>query len=520
MSATNDYDGLRVPFVRDMVKPLEVPWSCGLEWNKTTDKYTRLGYAGMRARSAFDTWLPWAAMRRCNVNDAGVITAYYGEAGYAADGSNGQVMVVIPKFYYKVNVGASTYQWHVSPLPLPGYKVHPAFVRDGVIKSRIFVGAYKASAYDVTASATEVNTITVTGAATASGNVTITLDGNRPITVAVTAGDDVNAVATKLRAATYNCVPYSPQSFAPSGADAACILTCSVPGLKTTATFSGGTTGVTATVAKTTTGAGGYMLNDPAGRVNTATTGDKLASVSGVKPISGWKTSLTLPEARTLAHNRGAGWEVIDFLTASALQLLYLIEYASFNSQAQLGNGVLSLTDDGASNMGVYSGQTNTLGNASGSATGQTHYQTGQAANNVSYRGIEGFFGNLWEWTDGINIKADYKPWIADHGFASDTFAAPYVDSGLTLCAADGYVTDIATDSDNDYGFLASAVGGSVSTKLCDYYYRATGNKAALRGGYWSSGSVGTSGGAFFWALDDAASDSIRAVGARLAFVG
>jgi hypothetical protein len=347
--------------------------------------------------------------------------------------------------------------------------------------------------------------------------VTITLDGNRPITVAVTAGDTAAQVATKLRAATYNCAPYSPQSFTPSGADANCILTCSVPGLKTTATFSGGTTGVTATVAKTVTGTGGYMLNDPTGRDNTATTGDKLASVSGVKPISGWKSSLTLPQARTLAHNRGAGWEVIDFLTASALQLLYLIEYASFNSQAMLGNGVLSVTDDGATNMGVYTGQTDPLGNASGVATGNTHYQTAQAANSVNYRGVEDFFGNLWEWTDGINIKADYKPWIADNGFASDTFAAPYVDSGLTLCATDGYATDIALDADNDYGFLASAVGGSASTKLCDYYYRAVGNRAALRGGYWYNE---TTGGAFSWSLLSAASNSHRSLGARLAFVG
>jgi hypothetical protein len=517
ITATNEQGGLRVPLALDAARPIEVPWSCGLEWNKTTDKYTRLGYASMRGRSAFDTWLPWAAMRRCNVSDAGVLLAYYGDAAYRADGSNGQVMVEIPKFYYKVIIGADTYQWHVSPIPLPGYKVHPAFVRNGVIKSRVFVGAYKASAYDVTASATEVNTITVTAGASASGNVTITLDGNRPITVAVVAGDTAAQVAAKLRAATYNCSPYSPQSFAASGADAACILTCSVPGLKTTATFSGGTTGVTATVAKTVTGTGGYMLNDPAGRDNTATTGDKLASVSGVKPISGWKTSLKLPEARTLAHNRGAGWEVIDFLTASALQLLYLIEYASFNSQAMLGNGVLSVSDDGATNMGVYTGQTDALGNTSGAATGNTHYQTAQAANSVTYRGIEDFFGNLWEWTDGINIKADYKPWIADHDFASDVFAAPYVDSGLTLCATDGYVTDIATDSDNDYGFLASSVQPSgAGAKLCDYYYRATGNRAALRGGYWYDGACG---GAFSWFLSLAASLSSRAVGSRLAFV-
>ena len=43
-------------------------------------------------------------MGRCNVADDGTINAYYGEAGYTEDGSNGQVMVKVPKFYYKLDV--------------------------------------------------------------------------------------------------------------------------------------------------------------------------------------------------------------------------------------------------------------------------------------------------------------------------------------------------------------------------------------------------------------------------------
>ena len=34
--------------------------------------------------------------------DDGTIVAYYGDEGYTEDGSNGQVMVFQPKFYYKV----------------------------------------------------------------------------------------------------------------------------------------------------------------------------------------------------------------------------------------------------------------------------------------------------------------------------------------------------------------------------------------------------------------------------------
>jgi hypothetical protein len=486
----------------------------GLEWNKSTDAYTRLKGASGKSQASFNDFLPWLGMRRCNLADNGTINAYYGDATYSETGSNGQVMVLIPKFYYRTEVTATGYRWYVSPVPVPGFKVHPTFVRNGVTKNQVFLGAYEATAYDVTASATEVDTITVTGGATADGNVTIVLDGNNTFAVAVLNGDSANDVAAKLRAATYNGYQ---QSWAPTGADAACILTCSVAGLKTTATFSGGTTGVTATVAKTTSGAGGYMLNDPAGRDNTATTGDKLASVAGVKPISGWKTSLTIAQARTLAANRGTGWIQQDLLMSSAVQLLHLIEYASFNSQSNIGIGVTGVTDDAATNMAVFTGQTSAKGNLSGEATGQTHYQTGQAANSVSYRGIENFWSNIWKFVDGINIKADYNPWIADSGFASDTFAAPYVDSGLVLSSSDGYATDIAIDADNDYQFLPSAAGGSSLTKLCDYYYRATGNRIALLGAGWG---IGAYAGAWYWNLGVGSGGSGRDIGARAGYVG
>ncbi len=489
----------------------------GLSWDKVTDAYTRLGSAVGQSRAYFDGISPWKDIKRCNLADDGTVNAYYGDPGYVEDGSNGQIMVEIPKFWYKLDIVGNKYRWSVSPASRANYKLHPAFSRDGVVKDHIYVSAYEACAYDVTAPATEIDTITVTAGASADGNVVITLDGNRPISVAVTNGDTAEQVAAKLRAATYNCVPYSPQSFAASGSGAQCVLTCSVTGLKTTATFSGGTTGVTATVAKTTAGAGGYALNDPAGRDQTAGTGDKLASVAGVKPISGWKQTLTIANARTLAHNRGAGWEQMDFLAACAVQLLHLVEYASFNSQANIGNGVVSVTDDVATNMAVYTGQTSALGNASGTATGQTHYQTGQAANSISYRGIENFWGNIWKLVDGINIKADRNPWVADHDFASDTFAHPYSDSGLTLCNANGYATDIALDSDSDYQFLASAVGGSSSTKLCDYHYQATGNRIALLGASWIDGARA---GAWYWNLNNGSGFSYRNGGARLCFVG
>ncbi|MGI6533892.1 MAG: hypothetical protein ACOX23_04670 [Peptococcia bacterium] len=63
---------------------------------------TRLGDAeGKTAGADFNDFAPWSGMKLCNVADDGTITAYIGDGGFKRDGSNGQVMVKIPKFYYK-----------------------------------------------------------------------------------------------------------------------------------------------------------------------------------------------------------------------------------------------------------------------------------------------------------------------------------------------------------------------------------------------------------------------------------
>ena len=98
-------------------------------------------------------------MTRCNVADNGTINAYYGDANYTEDGSNGQVMVYVPKFYYKLDVSASGDldgvnirhgKWSIADGPKAGYKLHPAFLAaDGVTELPYFLyGAFEAVGQD------------------------------------------------------------------------------------------------------------------------------------------------------------------------------------------------------------------------------------------------------------------------------------------------------------------------------------------------------------------------------------
>lgn len=74
----------------------------GLDINYTTSTYTRTYDAiGKTFGTSFDTYTMYGGRVRCNVSDNGEITAFYGESNYRDDGSNGQVMIYQPKFYYK-----------------------------------------------------------------------------------------------------------------------------------------------------------------------------------------------------------------------------------------------------------------------------------------------------------------------------------------------------------------------------------------------------------------------------------
>jgi hypothetical protein len=391
----------------------------GLEWNKTTNTYKRLGGAvdlvaqastptNRTPQNDFNNIYPWSDIKRCNLADDGTVNDYLGDLDYAEDGSNGQVMVEFPKFYsryeYTTNSNADRIiRWYVSENEISGFTtLDKAFIRNGNNNDYYYMAAFEGVAYDV--SATDYIT------------------------------DDAQVVDF------------------------------------------------------------------------TATTGDILSSIAGVKPLSGLTQSATLPNCRNLAKNRGTSWQLQDFYGSTMVQLLLLVEYANFNSQSVIGAGITGKAS-GAGNESENTGATSFLGNVTGRADGTDNLSA------ISYRGVENFWGNIWSWIDGINIQSSRKPWVADYNFASDTFSSPYVDLGVTMPSSNNYILDI---HDLSNAFLPSEVSGSSTAGLTDFYFQSTGNRVARLGGAWTTGLPA---GAWCWFFFDASSDSSRNSGARLAFI-
>jgi hypothetical protein len=428
---------------------------------------------------------PWLDMKRCVLNQNGTVNYYLDptDSTKKADGSSailtgadGNVMVEIPKFYFKYSRVDSVNTWDVRTIPASGYTLHPAFIKSGVEVDYRYIGAYDGCLW-FTRSITAV-------ADAGSGNITFTTSQIHPLY----AGDVVTVSGTT----DYNSV------FTVISRDS-----------NTTFTVAGA---FTSSQTGTATGyVSGKNLDDFAGNVQTGV--DRLSSISGVYPLVG----LTRSENRSIAANNGSGWHQQDFWLSSAIQLLYLVEYGTFNSQLVLGDGnvnssYLSPSNSQNDSPHTISGASNALGNNSTNGS-QPSAGARPGTAYMSYRGIENFFGNCWNWVDGFNILSNHQAWVTNN---SANFA-DNVSTNMTLLGtlanANGFVRDIL----NSPGvFLPSNTsGGSSSTFISDNYFQDSGNRVALLGG----GALnGLNAGAFYWNLNLVSSSRNRSVGARVCY--
>ena len=128
------------------------PTIIGVEWNQSTDTWTRIDVDGNSyawSAAEINAHATWGGMTRVNLAVAGTESAVYGGAGYAEDGTNGRVMVRVPQFWYKASSpSANVYRWWISDMATTGFAIHPAFYqRGGTAASNIYVGAYEADGY-------------------------------------------------------------------------------------------------------------------------------------------------------------------------------------------------------------------------------------------------------------------------------------------------------------------------------------------------------------------------------------
>ena len=102
-----------------------------------------IGIGSTDGASDFDSIYPWSEIKRCNIkknaNGAEIVT-FEGQTGFALDGSNGDVLVRIPKFYYQ-RYRKNGFEYRI--ISESGTNIHPAFIEDGKELDEIFISAFE-----------------------------------------------------------------------------------------------------------------------------------------------------------------------------------------------------------------------------------------------------------------------------------------------------------------------------------------------------------------------------------------
>jgi hypothetical protein len=188
---------------------------------------------------------------------------------------------------------------------------------------------------------------------------------------------------------------------------------------------------------------------------------------------------------------------MLSFYPLTLIQCLYLIKYKNLDSQTALGQGY---TGGSAAQS---TGATNTAGMCYGSTS---------TTSRVKLFGLEDFWGNVWEWIDGLVTNSTRDILTATTNFNND--GTGYTNNGQ------GATTDIGNymskpQGTTKTGFIAKEVTGSATTHFCDFADLYT-SCIALFGGDWGGGS---SAGAFRLDVSYSADTSGAAIAARLMYL-
>ena len=431
--------------------------------DNTIASWTRIGDAeGLKANATkngsevandFDNCYPWSDIRRCNVDPVtGQVLAYYGETGYKADGSNGEVMVKIPEFWWKrervPDEFGNVYEYiYIADYARAGYKKSEEF----------FVGAYLLSTTD------EEGTIVAHSKSGVIPRYSTTLANFR--------------------------------SYAKNTGDGFCLLDyhyflLQMLYLVEYATYNSQNALGNGLVAMNTAKA--LIAENNVNRiiVSSAGTGFWVGKTICIGATDAWNSSVAADREITSIEDYNDGQ-----ITGKAIH---------FD-----GDPVNIAVNNVIWGSAQKTGGNDVLGNKSGCLNNNQYHP-------VSYRGIEDIFGHLFQHVDGINIKDFQAYICKNPSeYANDKFDTPYEKLGyINSETADSYSKKLGLDEKHPEIALPIEVGASSSTGTTDYYWAQTGNRLAYVGGNFNYN--GTKAGFFSWHCSNASSSSYWYYGARL----
>ena len=220
---------------------------------------------------------------------------------------------------------------------------------------------------------------------------------------------------------------------------------------------------------------------------------------SGYKSTTGvaQQTNITRSTARTNIHNLGATIWQFDYAMRLTIQMLYLVEFADWDSQTKIGYGC------SARGSMVNNGQTDAM---------QYHTGTTEADRTTygftQYRYIEGLWDNVYDWMDGCYYNSSGMNIILNPSKFSDSANGTSIGT-----PPDGWISAFnVVESGGVQWLCPSGNSGSKITYIPDYWSFNASNPCLFCGGSYGKDL----GRGLFYVFYYSASDTSKSLGCRL----
>lgn len=410
----------------------------GLVANVGTDSET--------AVNDFDNIYPWAGRRRCcgyfDENGIFVVNAYKGEPGYTTDGSNGEVWVETPLFYYKHTYGDDgSEEIVISSYALAGYSPAPMFIKqDGSIANKAYTAAYRMAIID--------------GKATSRSGVFPTIHSlNTAITDARTLGNDYTVTTA---AEHYSKCLLMWVEFATRNMQSVMTGASSMP----------------------------YVASDKAVFTEADTNRVILPNDKADRFVLGQ----TIIIGKTIGTSGVANNRVV----------LNIEKYDEDNKAIIFDGDAVNITaNDIIASSAWKTGSCDGVLSSSGSRVSNT-----SSKYDCMYRGEEGAYSGGYEFISDVLIKQvgggegvplEYEVYhLPDpRKYNAGTITDDYIKLNYQLPLTEGYPVKLGKDTRYPGVRLPETIGATSTTRYSDYYYKpGTATVCAARfGGYWFSGA-------------------------------
>lgn len=423
--------------------------SCGAE------SWERLGGAvGLTAKAAVGTGdvqndfmksvYPYNACRPCNIKEDGTVTAYLGDANFSWDGSNGDVMLEMPLCYTSRYFETDSdgveweYRW-VSSAPVDGLHVNPAFTDGSSISEKIYIPIFNGSA-----GKSDVG----------EKDVIRSIAGATPLT-------EVTRATFRTRSRNKGANWQLDDVWNMFLLDHLFIIM-----------FAG-------TQAQRILGAGrtqmSYDGNCKALKAKATTNCITIATDKAAQFFVGQQVGIG-----TGAGNHSVAWyrTITEFKTSTEVEAATEIYFDGDPVDIAENNVIWSCVQK--------TGETTAMRSPNGcleDPEGPTGAKLG-GRRAVRFLWIEDWFGNMWQFRDGVNIK-NRQHYCCNKraSYADDTYTGDYQKLGYVCPTNEGYIKKMGFDSLHPEYEMPVEVGGGADAYIGDYYYQSEGGTLVFSGG-------------------------------------